>query len=198
VVAGIGDCNMQGISGAVLSGVDIYLLDEILNKLKSNEWNPSIVLNSLNEKIQSTMGEAFVTDIQRDGLHMSMFMYNTETLKGYYSGAKRTMVVTRRGEVTEYFGDNLSLGKDNGDKEYNCINIQLFPDDTIYMYSDGCTDVVGGPYCKPLLTVNFKKEIQRKQVFTLAEQKIQFKKFFEDWIGDLEQTDDITMLAFKI
>ena len=198
VIAGVGDCNMQGISGAVLSGVDLYLLDEVLNIRKMTELRPDLVLNDLNAKIQSTMGEEFVTDIERDGLHLSMFMYNTETLKGYFAAAKRTMVILRRGEITEYYGDNLSIGKIHDGKTFNLIPIQMNPDDIVYMYSDGCTDVVGGPFCKKLLAVNFKKEISRKQVFNLTEQKKQFKKFFEDWIGELEQTDDITMLTFKI
>ncbi len=198
VIAGVGDCNMQGISGAVLSGVDLYLLDEVLNIRKISELRPDLVLNDLNAKIQNTMGEEFVTDIERDGLHLSMFMYNTETLKGFFAAAKRTMVISRRGEVTEYYGDNLSIGKIHDGKTFNLIPIQLYQDDTIYMYSDGCTEVVGGPFMKKLLAVNFKKEIGKKQVFTLTEQKTQFKKFFEDWVGDLEQTDDITMLTFKI
>ncbi len=198
VIAGVGDCNMQGISGAVLSGVDLYLLDEVLNIRKISELRPDLVLNDLNAKIQNTMGEEFVTDIERDGLHLSMFMYNTETLKGFFAAAKRTMVISRRGEVTEYYGDNLSIGKIHDGKTFNLIPIQLYQDDTVYMYSDGCTEVVGGPFCKKLLAVNFKKEIGKKQVFTLTEQKTQFKKFFEDWVGDLEQTDDITMLTFKI
>lgn len=198
VIAGIGDCNMSGISGAVLSAIDIYLLSDILNMRRSSELRPDLVLNDLNLKIQNTMGEEYETDIDRDGLHLSMFMYNTESLEGYFAAAKRTMVVMRRGEPTEYFGDNLSLGKIHDDKKFNNIKIKLAPDDIIYMYSDGCTDVVGGPFCKKLLAVNFKKEIANKQIFTLVEQKVMFKDFFETWIGDLEQTDDITLLGFKI
>ena len=198
VIAGVGDCNMQGISGAMLSAIDIYLLNEVLRVKRVAEMRPDIVLNDLNRKIQATMGDVLEADIMRDGLHMSLFMYDTETLKGYYAGSKRTMVLMRRGEVSELFGDNLSIGKVHGDKTFNCVDTQLEPDDIIYLYSDGCTEVVGGPYCKKLLAINFKKEIERRQSMPIPDQKNSFRDFYEGWIGDLEQSDDITLLGFRV
>jgi hypothetical protein len=58
--------------------------------------------------------------------------------------------------------------------------------------------VEGGPYCKKLLAVNFKKEIAKRQSMPLADQKMSFKLFFEECIGDLIQTDDITLFGFRI
>ena len=198
VIAGVGDCNMQGVSGVMLSAIDMYLLNEVLNLKRLSELRPDLVLNDLNQKIQATMGEVLETDIERDGLHISLFMYDLETLRGFYAGSKRTMVMMRRGEVSELFGDNLSVGKVHGDKTFNCVNVQLEPDDLIYMYSDGCTEVVGGPYCKKLLAINFKKEIARRHSLPLSDQKNSFREFYEDWVGDLVQSDDITLLGFKI
>ncbi len=198
VITGVGDCNMQGISGAMLSAIDIHLLNEVLRVKRISEMRPDLVLNDLNRKIQATMGDVLESDIMRDGLHISLFMYDTETLKGYYAGSKRTMVLMRRGEVSELFGDNLSVGKVHGDKTFNCVDVQLEPDDVIYLYSDGCTEVVGGPYCKKLLAINFKKEIGRRQSLQIADQKNSFREFYEGWIGDLEQSDDITLMGFKI
>lgn len=198
VVAGVGDCNMSGISGVMLSAIDIYLLNEVLRMKRLSELRPDLVLNDLNHKIQATMGEVLDTDIARDGLHISLFIYDTETLKGYYAGSKRTMVLLRRGEVSELFGDNLSVGKVHGDKTFNCVHVQLEPDDVVYLYSDGCTEVEGGPYCKKLLTVNFKKEITRRQSMQIADQKNSFREFYENWVGDLVQSDDITLLGFKV
>ncbi len=198
IICGVGDCNLHGVAGAMLSSVDMYLLIDIMQARRMTELRPDLVLNDLNKRIQSTMGQELETDIERDGLHISMFMYDTQTLKGCFAGSKRTMVLMRRGEVSEYFGDNLSVGKVHDDKSFNCVNVQLQPDDYVYMYSDGCTDVVGGPYCKKLLAVNFKKEISRIHSVPIADQKLKFKEFYEDWIGTLEQSDDITLLGFKV
>ncbi|MBP5683089.1 MAG: SpoIIE family protein phosphatase [Bacteroidales bacterium] len=198
VIVGVGDCNMQGISGAMLSAIDIYLLNEVIRLKRLSELRPDRILNDLNNKIQSTMGEVLETDIMRDGLHISLFMYDTESLRGYYAGSKRTMVMLRRGEVSELFGDNLSVGKVHGDKSFNCVAVQLEPEDLIYMYSDGCTEVEGGPYCKKLLAINFKKEIAHRQSMPLSDQKNSFREFYENWIGDLVQSDDITLMGFRV
>ncbi|MBO7463400.1 MAG: SpoIIE family protein phosphatase [Bacteroidales bacterium] len=198
VIVGVGDCNMQGISGAMLSAIDIYLLNEVIRLKRLSDLRPDRILNDLNSKIQSTMGEVLETDIMRDGLHISLFMYDTESLRGYYAGSKRTMVMLRRGEVSELFGDNLSVGKVHGDKSFNCVAVQLEPEDLIYMYSDGCTEVEGGPYCKKLLAINFKKEIAHRQSMPLSDQKNSFREFYENWIGDLVQSDDITLMGFRV
>ncbi len=198
VIVGVGDCNMQGISGAMLSAIDIYLLNEVIRLKRLSDLRPDRILNDLNNKIQSTMGEVLETDIMRDGLHISLFMYDTESLRGYYAGAKRTMVMLRHGEVSELFGDNLSVGKVHGDKTFNCVAVQLEPEDLIYMYSDGCTEVEGGPYCKKLLSINFKKEIAHRQSLSILDQKNSFREFYEGWIGDLVQSDDITLIGFRV
>lgn len=198
VIVGVGDCNMQGISGAMLSAIDIYLLNEVIRLKRLSDLRPDRILNDLNSKIQSTMGEVLETDIMRDGLHISLFMYDTESLRGYYAGSKRTMVMLRHGEVSELFGDNLSVGKVHGDKSFNCVAVQLEPEDLIYMYSDGCTEVEGGPYCKKLLAINFKKEIAHRQSMPLSDQKNSFREFYENWIGDLVQSDDITLMGFRV
>ncbi|MBQ1697019.1 MAG: SpoIIE family protein phosphatase [Bacteroidales bacterium] len=198
VVAGVGDSNMQGISGAMLSAIDMYLLNDILQRQRIAELRPDLILNTLNQKIKATMGDEFDSDLDHDGLHISLFIYDTENFKGYYAGAKRTMVLVRHGEVSEYFGDNLSVGKVHDDKKFNLVEIDLEPDDVIYLYSDGCTEIVGGPFCKKLLAVNFKKEIAKRQSIVLADQKMSFKNFFEEWIGDLIQSDDITLMGFRV
>ena len=198
VIVGVGDCNMQCISGAMLSAIDIYLLNEVIRLKRLSDLRPDRILNDLNSKIQSTMGEVLETDIMRDGLHISLFMYDTESLRGYYAGSKRTMVMLRHGEVSELFGDNLSVGKVHGDKSFNCVAVQLEPEDLIYMYSDGCTEVEGGPYCKKLLAINFKKEIAHRQSMPLSDQKNSFREFYENWIGDLVQSDDITLMGFRV
>ncbi|MCR5455730.1 MAG: SpoIIE family protein phosphatase [Bacteroidales bacterium] len=198
VIAGVGDCNLQGVSGAMLSSVDLYLLIDILQHKRTSELRPDLILNELNRKIQTSIGTELDSDIERDGLHLSIFMYDTTTYKAYYASSKRTMVLVRRGEVMEYFGDNLSVGKVHDDKKFNCINFNIEPEDMVYMYTDGCTEVVGGPYCKKLLAVNLKKEIAKRQSMTIAAQKLSFKEFYENWIGDLVQSDDITLLGFKI
>lgn len=198
VVTGVGDCNMQGVSGALQSSVDLYLIDAILQMNRTTELRPNMILNELNRKIQSSIFSDLDTDIERDGLHISVFMYDKDTNNAFFSASKRTMLLLRKGEVIEYFGDNFSVGRVHDDKSFNCINFSLEPEDIVYMFSDGCTEVVGGPFCRKFMTMNLKKEIAKRHLMTLTEQKTSFREFYEKWIGDLVQTDDITLFGFKV
>ena len=199
VIAGVGDCNMDGIPGSLISALDIFIINEIFDLTKAADLRPDLLLNTLNKKIISaSTGDELDTDHNRDGLHISLFMYNTETYKASFAAAKCTMITVRDGEITEYFGDNLSVGKITDDKGFRTVEMKVLPGDLIYMYSDGCTEITGGPFCKKLTHANFKKQIVKEHAFPLSVQKSGFKHFYEDWIGSLDQSDDITLLAFKI
>lgn len=198
VITGVGDCNMSGIPGALLSALDVYLLNEVLDLSKVAELRPDIILNSLNKKVLATMGEEYMTDVNRDGLHISLFMYNTENYKAYFAASKRSVFVVHKGELEEYFGDNLSVGKITDDKQFRNVEVNVTEGDLVYMYSNGCTDIIGGPFCKKLTVNNFKNQILKKYSYPLLSQKTDFKHFFEDWVADLEQTDDVTLFAYRI
>jgi len=198
IISAVGDCNLRGVPGSLLSALDIFFLNEIVDLSKAAQMRPDLMLNSLNKKIIGVTGSELQSDLDRDGLHISLFMYNTETYRGYFAASKRTMIMVRDGEINEYFGDNLSVGKILDDKQFRCVEFSVLPNDLIYMYSDGCTEIVGGSFGKKLTHTNFKKEILRQHVFPLNVQKTGFKKFFEDWIGYSDQSEDISLLAFKI
>ncbi|MBQ3655253.1 MAG: SpoIIE family protein phosphatase [Bacteroidales bacterium] len=198
VLAAVGDCNMRGIPGSLLSALDVFFLNETIDLAKLSELRPDLLLNTLNKKIIGTTGEELQTDLDRDGLHISLFMYNTETMRAYFAASKCTVIIVRNGEILEYFGDNLSVGKIHDDKQFRCVDMEVLPGDIVYLYSDGCTEIVGGPFCKKLTHANFKKEILKEHVFPLSVQKTGFKRFFEEWIGYLDQSEDISLFAFKI
>jgi serine phosphatase RsbU (regulator of sigma subunit) len=198
IFAAVGDCNLRGIAGSLLSALDVFFLNETIDLAKTAELRPDYILNILNKKIIGSTTDELKTDTDRDGLHISLFMYNTETLSAYFAASKCTMMIVRNGEILEFFGDNLSVGKITDDKQFRVVDIQVLPGDIVYLYSDGCTEIVGGPFCKKLTHANFKKEIMKQHVFPLSVQKTGFKRFYEEWIGYLDQSEDISLFSFKI
>ncbi len=198
IFGAVGDCNLRGIAGSLLSALDVFFLNETIDLAKTAELRPDYILNILNKKIIGSTTDELKTDTDRDGLHISLFMYNTETLSAYFAASKCTMMIVRNGEILEFFGDNLSVGKITDDKQFRVVDIQVLPGDIVYLYSDGCTEIVGGPFCKKLTHANFKKEILKQHVFPLSVQKTGFKRFYEEWIGYLDQSEDISLFSFKI
>jgi len=73
--------------------------------------------------------------------------------------------------------------------------INLSGVDSIYMQSDGYRDQLSG---KGKIGIKRMKELLTKiQSRDMREQKLILEKFIDQWMGDEEQTDDITVVGLK-
>jgi ligand-binding sensor domain-containing protein/serine phosphatase RsbU (regulator of sigma subunit) len=81
-------------------------------------------------------------------------------------------------------------------------DLVLHAGDSIYLMSDGYEDQFGGENSeragKKFLSKNLKKIMLVNSQLSMSEQKVALEKTLENWIGNTEQIDDITILGFKI
>ena len=75
---------------------------------------------------------------------------------------------------------------------------ELQKDDCIYIFTDGYSDQFGGPKGKKFKYKQFQDLLIANHKKPFEEQKIILEKTIEDWIGDLEQIDDILVIGIKI
>jgi len=76
--------------------------------------------------------------------------------------------------------------------------LQLNSGDTIYLMSDGYEDQFGGPKFKKFLSKNLKQLLIANCQLPMNEQKEILEKTLNEWIGEGEQIDDITLLGIRI
>ena len=78
--------------------------------------------------------------------------------------------------------------------------IQLYSDDLVFLMTDGYQDQFGGTSQngKKFKSKNIKKLILKNSDFPLFRQKELLKTTLDYWCNNIEQTDDITILAIKI
>ena len=76
--------------------------------------------------------------------------------------------------------------------------ILIREDDTLYLFSDGYIDQIGGPRRKTFRAKKFKKLLIDIHWKPLQEQKAILEEEFEHWRQDIEQIDDILVLGIKI
>jgi len=76
--------------------------------------------------------------------------------------------------------------------------------DCLYLFSDGFADQFGGAKGKKFMYKQFKEILVQtcpgtsQQIKTMNEQKEILDKIINEWIGNNEQIDDITVLGIKI
>jgi len=118
------------------------------------------------------------------------------TLK--YAGAHNPLWIIRNNERIEYKANKQPIGKYDNLQPYTSHSIEVFKQDTIYIFSDGYVDQFGGEKGKKLKTTNFKKLLLSIQHEEMSKQKQLIDKAFEDWKGNNEQLDDVCVIGVRI
>ena len=196
-IAVIGDCTGHGVPGAILVSMGISFLYQIIDS-RDVEFMPDIILNKMREKVVS----AFSVDINgeeiEDGMDVAIVIHNKETRETYFAGAGRPAVIVKNGELHVVKGDKMPIGRFVCNKDFTRKKLDVSYGDSIYLYSDGCTDQVGGPNVRKIMSKNFQNIILKYSNLDFKEQKECLEQFISDWKANQPQTDDISMLAFKI
>lgn len=123
-----------------------------------------------------------------------------DTNKMEFAGAFSPLFIVRKGEIVKIKGDKHPIGNfvGTGEHEFTNNEIELLPDDKIYIFSDGFVDQFGGPNGKKLKYNLFRKLLLENHEKPMPEQKQAIDSFFETWRGNFEQIDDVCMIGVAI
>ena len=83
-------------------------------------------------------------------------------------------------------------------KNFTMHEIEVKEGDIIYMFSDGFADQFGGSDDKKFKYGRFKKLLLKISSYPLNKQKEFLNTTFDEWKGNKEQIDDVTVLEIKI
>ena len=75
---------------------------------------------------------------------------------------------------------------------------ELKKGDTIYMFSDGYVDQLGGKKRKTFRSVHFRELLLQIQDKSMKEQREILLEKHESWRGEVEQIDDILVIGVRI
>ena len=133
-------------------------------------------------------------------MDISLVNYNKKTRVLQYSGAHNPLWIIPADvvEIRETKADKQPIGKYEYRKPFSHHSFQLQPGDTIYLFSDGYADQFGGPLGKKYKYSTLKKLLLDNCKKSMAEQFEIIDSSFEAWRGDLEQNDDVCMVAFRV
>jgi serine phosphatase RsbU (regulator of sigma subunit)/tetratricopeptide (TPR) repeat protein len=192
------DCTGHGVPGAFMSIIGFNGLNQIVNEY--NYTKPSEILTHLNKIISHTLRQRVEDSVIRDGMDMAICSIDLETNKLEFAGAFNPLFIIRNNEVMEVRGDKQPIGNFLGHENYEFTNkeITLFPNDKLYLFSDGFADQFGGPNGKKLKYNHFRKMLLDNHSKPMKEQKQSINTFFEDWRQGFEQIDDVCIIGVGI
>ncbi|HCA82862.1 MAG TPA: hypothetical protein DEP18_03680 [Flavobacteriales bacterium] len=192
------DCTGHGVPGAFMSIIGYNGLNQIVNEY--NITQPAEILNNLNRIISATLKQRAEESKIRDGMDLSVCSIDLENHKLEYAGANNPIFIVRNNEVIEVKADKQPIGNFVGEEDFRFTNkeIDLLPNDRLYVFSDGYADQFGGPRGKKLKYSTFRDLLIENCDLPMEEQKRVLDQMFETWRGDLEQIDDVCVIGVGI
>ena len=189
----VGDCTGHGVPGAVLSLMCNVLVRESFTRHDVN--SPAGALEYVRIRLTDFFSNTDERNI-RDGMDIAFCTVDDENNQLYFSGANSKCIQIRDGELTVFRGNRQHVGYDENPSPFEDHVIDFLPGDRFFLYSDGLTDQFGG---------DSGKKFGKTQLHALLKENLPMDKLgaliaaeLEDWQGDSEQVDDITLLGVQL
>jgi serine phosphatase RsbU (regulator of sigma subunit) len=191
-----GDCTGHGVPGALMSILGISFLNEIVNSAKSLKANR--ILNVMREKVMKALQQTGERAEAKDSIDIGLCLIDTVSGKMQFAGANRPLVRIRKGELTEFKPDLMTLGvAPLKEIAFRNNDIEILPGDTYYLFSDGFSDQFGGLNNKKLKNKYFKRLLESVASLPMHEQKTELENAFIEWRGSVPQVDDVLIFGFQ-
>jgi len=200
----VADCTGHGVPGAFMSMLGYSLINEIVRRREITQANQ--VLNHLREAIITSLHQEDKSNETKDGMDIAFCEIDLQTYQMQFAGAYNPMYICRKDNETgdsyqliELKADKMPIGYFYGQKRSFTNNeFQLIKGDTLYLFSDGYIDQIGGDYGRKFMKARFKEMLLSIQHKTLAEQKEYIDDKLCKWKDKYEQVDDIIVTGFRI
>ncbi|MES2512845.1 MAG: GAF domain-containing protein [Bacteroidota bacterium] len=192
------DCTGHGVPGAFMSIIGFNALNQIVNEY--NYTKPSEILTQLNKSISTTLSQKVEDSKIRDGMDVALCSLDLDNLTLEFAGAFSPLFIIRNDEVLKTKGDKHPIGNFVGAEDFEFTNheVQLMPNDKIYIFSDGFVDQFGGVGGKKLKYNAFRNLLTEHHHRAMPDQKIAINAFFETWRAGYEQIDDVCMIGVAV
>jgi len=193
----VADCTGHGVPGGFLSMLGISSMNEIVNR--SKELDPGKILEQLREVVIASMHQTGSRDEAQDGIEIALCIIDLKRKSMVYAGANRPLYLVRDGAVQHYRPDRMPIGiYEQEAVPFNNHTIKLEKGDSIYLFSDGYVDQLGGPHRKTFRAINFRKLLLEIQDQPMEKQEAILVEKMALWQGKVEQIDDVLVMGIKI
>jgi serine phosphatase RsbU (regulator of sigma subunit) len=184
------DSTGHGVPGAFMSLLNSSMMNEAV--VTKNISDPGSIFDSTRSGLMATLSH----ENSKDGMDAILMNFSDNTIK--YAAANNKPVLVRKGELTELKCDKMPVGYSENSSPFQTLDIEAQSGDMIYLYTDGFADQFGGPKGKKFKYANLNKLLVSISEKQLSEQKQVLQKALREWMGDLEQVDDICIVGIRI
>jgi serine phosphatase RsbU (regulator of sigma subunit) len=190
------DSTGHGVPGAIMSMLNMNSLKEAV---KHELSEPADILNYTRSVIISTLANDGSAEGGKDGMDCCLLVYDLANKKLSFAAANNPVWIVRGTEVLEYKSDKMPVGRHaRQDNPFTQHQVDLQPGDVVYTLTDGFPDQFGGAKGKKFMSKNLRELLTANAQLPMREQRSLLDKTFREWVGNLEQVDDVTVIGVRI
>ncbi len=191
------DCTGHGVPGALMSMLGVSFLNEITAHKEITQAGE--ILNELRERVKTQLRQTGQRNEPQDGMDIVLCVIDIEDKTLQFAGANNPLILIRNQEVILVKGDKMPIGIYLREKSsFTNHIVELQPNDTIYLCSDGYQDQFGGERADKFKLHRLKDLLLSIQNQPMHKQKEQLDQNLLDWQGtEYEQVDDILVVGLR-
>lgn len=193
------DCTGHGVPGAFMSMIGDSLMNQIVIDKKITQTD--VILEKMDAGVRKALKQS--ESHNRDGMDMALCVIDQESKTIEYAGAKNPLVYMKDKQLHEIKGSIYSVGGWSGDVMRN-MNFKKhtisYADSpiTLYLFSDGYQDQLGGPDDKKFMRRRFKELLLEIHQEPMTYQYHILDKTLKEWMGSRKQLDDILVMGVRL
>lgn len=186
------DSTGHGVPGAFMSLLNASLLNEAIVEKKISE--PGAVFNYVREKLAGNLS----AESQKDGMDGVLICIDKSNRKITYATANNKPILITNNERTELINDKMPIGIGERKQDFNTYDLDYKKGDCLYLFTDGYADQFGGEKGKKFKHKNLEMLLSEVNSKTNSEKRDALNSAFENWRGQLEQVDDVTVVGITL
>lgn len=189
------DCMGHGRLAAMMTRLYLNVINRTILEKKIDE--PGLILASIHEEIEIVFKnkDSMLIGSAAD---IAVLKINIHDKKLYYAGAKIDLVTISHDQIVRIKANRRQIGSFfQVERSYSTEIFDIDEDkiSSIYLFSDGLTDLIGGPDDRKLTYKSLEISLEKMKGLPMEFQKKEIEKLIESWQGINSQVDDILMLG---
>lgn len=191
------DCTGHGVPGALLTMLAYNAINKAV--IEKEFLDPRLILSSMNSDIKIALKQHQNKNMH-DSMEVALVCLNTDSNHLLFAGANLSLSYIKNGELNIIRGGKTSVGsvQDSNLELPKTHSLNFDKGDSFYLYTDGYADQFGGPKEKKYKYKQLENLLLSNHTKSVHEQKNCLNESFENWKGNLEQVDDVTIIGYKI
>jgi serine phosphatase RsbU (regulator of sigma subunit) len=197
------DCTGHGVPGALMSLIANAKLNKVVNEMGYRD--PGEILCAMHYEIQMALRQDSDSESAQDGVEMNLCAIDQNKKTISYAGANSPISIVHKGLCTEQKGSPVGLGGTYNPRQLIAGKAMFITEefsyqdgDSLFLYSDGFHDQIGGEANKKFNKENFRKMISEISQHRLRNAKDTCQQILSEWQGKNSQTDDIMLIGILL